>query len=79
MMQQLIVFLLVASAYPFSPRAAAVRSRVGDGGGRLQIITSSILLHLLPQLRTDLLSVGRYVVRSTRRCVRLWRRPRALS
>ena len=60
-MQQCIVFLLVASAYPFSPRAAAVRSGLVMAGGALQIITSSIVLRLLPQLRTDLLSVGRYV------------------
>jgi hypothetical protein len=60
-MQQSIVFLLVASAYPFSPRAAAVRSGLVMAGGALQIITSSILLRLLQQLRTDLLSVARYV------------------
>jgi hypothetical protein len=60
-MQQCIVFLVVASAYPFSPRAAAVRSGLVMAGGALQIITSSIVLRLLPQLRTDLLSVGRYV------------------
>jgi MFS family permease len=59
--QQFIVFLLVASAFPFSPRAAAVRSSLVMAGGALQIITSSILLRLLRQLRTDLLSVARYL------------------
>jgi Fusaric acid resistance protein-like len=59
--QQSIVFLLVASAFPFSPRAAAVRSGLVMAGGALQIITSSILLRLLQQLRTDLLSVARYL------------------
>jgi len=59
--QQSIVFLLVASAYPFSPRAAAVRSGLVMAGGALQIITSSILLRLLQQLRIDLLSVARYL------------------
>jgi Fusaric acid resistance protein-like len=59
--QQSIVFLLVASAYPFSPRAAAVRSGLVMAGGALQILTSSILLRLLQQLRTDLLSVARYL------------------
>ena len=39
--QQCIVFLLVASAFPFSPRAAAVRSGLVMLGGALQIITSS--------------------------------------
>jgi Fusaric acid resistance protein-like len=59
--QQSIVFLLVASAYPFSPRAAAIRSGLVMAGGALQIITSSILLRLLRQLRIDLLSVARYL------------------
>ncbi len=59
--QQFVVFLLVASAFPFSPRAAAVRSGLVMAGGALQLITSSILLRLLSQLRTDLLSVARYM------------------
>jgi hypothetical protein len=59
--QQSVVFLLVASAFPFSPRAAAVRSALVMAGGALQIVTSSILLRLLSQLRTDLFSVARYV------------------
>jgi hypothetical protein len=59
--QQSIVFLLVASAFPFSPRAAAIRSGLVMAGGTLQIITSSLLLRLLSQLRTDLLSVARHV------------------
>jgi Fusaric acid resistance protein-like len=59
--QQSIVFLLVASAYPFSPRAAAIRSALVMAGGALQIISSSILLRLLQELRTDLLSVARYL------------------
>ena len=56
--QQSVVFLLVASAYPFSPRAAAVRSALVMAGGALQIVTSSILLRVLQQLRTDLLLVA---------------------
>jgi Fusaric acid resistance protein-like len=59
--QQSIAFLLVASAFPFSPRAAAVRSALVMAGGALQIVTSSILLHLLQQLRVDLLSVARHL------------------
>jgi hypothetical protein len=59
--QQSVVFLLVASAFPASPRAAAVRSGLVMAGGALQILTSSILLRLLQQLRTDLLSVARYL------------------
>jgi Fusaric acid resistance protein-like len=59
--QQAVVFLLVASAFPFSAKAAAVRSGLVMAGGALQILTSSILLRLLQQLRTDLLSVARYL------------------
>jgi hypothetical protein len=59
--QQSVAFLLVASAFPFSPRAAAVRSGLVMAGGALQILTSSILLRLLHQLRTDLLSVARHL------------------
>jgi hypothetical protein len=59
--QQSVIFLLVASAYPFHPRAAAVRSGLVMAGGALQILTSSILLKLLPQLRRDLLTVLPYI------------------
>lgn len=59
--QQCVVFLLVASAFPFTPTAAAVRAGLVMAGGVLQIITSSILLHLLQQLRRDLLSVAHYL------------------
>jgi hypothetical protein len=59
--QQSTVFLLVASAFPFSPRAAAIRSLLVMAGGVLQIIISSILLRVLSQLRVDLLSVARHV------------------
>jgi hypothetical protein len=59
--QQSTVFLLVASAFPFSPRAAAVRSGLVMAGGALQIIISSLLLRVLSQLRVDLLSIARHV------------------
>ena len=59
--QQSVVFLLVSSAFPASPRAAAVRAGLVMAGGALQILTSSILLRLLQQLRTDLLLVARYL------------------
>ena len=59
--QQSMVFLLVASAFPFSPQAAAIRSGLVMAGGALQILTSSILLRLLQQLRTDLRLVARYL------------------
>jgi hypothetical protein len=59
--QQCLVFLLVASGFPFSPRAAAIRSLLVMAGGGIQIVTSSLLLRLLHQLRADLLSVARYL------------------
>jgi hypothetical protein len=59
--QQFIVFLLVASGFPFSPRAAAIRSSLVMAGGALQIISSSILLRLMKELRADLLSVARHL------------------
>jgi Fusaric acid resistance protein-like len=59
--QQSVVYLLVASGYPFSPRAAAVRSSLVLAGAVLQIIASSILLRLLHQLRADLMAVASYV------------------
>ena len=59
--QQSVVYLLIASGYPFSPRAAAVRSSLVLAGAVLQIIASSILLRLLHQLRADLMAVASYV------------------
>jgi uncharacterized membrane protein YccC len=59
--QQFLVFLLVASGFPFSPRAAAVRSSLVMAGGALQIISSSILLRLMKELRADLLTVARHL------------------
>jgi hypothetical protein len=59
--QQSVIFLLVASAFPFSPKAAAIRSSLVMAGGAIQILTSSILLKLLPQLRRDLINVGPFI------------------
>jgi hypothetical protein len=59
--QQSIIYLLVASGFPFSPRAAAIRSSLVLAGGALQIVTSSLLLKLLHRLRTGLLQVARYL------------------
>jgi len=59
--QQFVVFLLVASSAPFSPKAAAIRSSLVVAGGALQIVSSSILLRLLGDLQNDLKSVARYM------------------
>jgi Fusaric acid resistance protein-like len=59
--QQSVVFFLVASAFPFSPKAAALRSALVMAGGALQILTSALLLRLLDQLRRDLSVVSHYL------------------
>jgi len=59
--QQCVVFLLVASAFPFSARAAGARASLILAGGALQILCTSILLRLFTQLRADLLALARYV------------------
>ena len=56
--QQFLVFLLVASGFPFSPRAAVIRSSLVMAGGVVQILSSSLLLRLLTDLRKDLLSLA---------------------
>ena len=59
--QQCVVFLLVASAFPFSVKAAAVRASLVLVGSAVQILCTSVLLHLLTQLRAHLLALARYV------------------
>jgi hypothetical protein len=59
--QQCVVFLLVSSAFPFSPRAAAVRAALVLAGSAVQILCSSLLLHMLHQLHDNLLAIARYV------------------
>jgi Fusaric acid resistance protein-like len=59
--QQCVVFLLVSSAFPFSAKAAAVRALLVLAGGAVQILCTSLLLHLLTQLRADLLALAQYV------------------
>jgi hypothetical protein len=59
--QQCVAFLLVASAFPFSVKAAAVRASLVLVGGAIQILCTSVLLHLLTQLRAHLLALARYV------------------
>lgn len=59
--QQCVVFLLVASAFPSDVKAAGMRALLVLAGGAIQILSSSILLRLFKQLRTDLLALARYV------------------
>lgn len=59
--QQCVVTLLVASAFPFSVKAAAVRSLLELAGGAVQIICSSLLLRIFGQLKSDLVALGGYI------------------
>jgi hypothetical protein len=58
--QQCLITLLVGSAFPFSVKQAGVRGALLLAGGALQVVISSVGLHLLRQLGTDLKSLGRY-------------------
>lgn len=59
--QQCVVTLLVGSAFPFSPRAAAVRASLLLAGGAIQVLNSTVALRLWHQLRADLREFGSYV------------------
>jgi hypothetical protein len=52
--QQAAVNLFVASAFPASPHDAFLRALVILAGGALQILITSLFLHLLPELRANL-------------------------
>jgi uncharacterized membrane protein YgaE (UPF0421/DUF939 family) len=57
--QQASIALLVASAYPTGPRLAFIRAGLIIVGGAVQILITSIALHLMPELRQNLLSIPR--------------------
>ena len=85
---QAAVTLMVTSAFPADAFHAFLRSLLTLTGGVLQIGFSSMLLHLLPELSSDLRYIPHYGLRRVRRFQhsvgwhRLWRRvrgfPRAL-
>lgn len=59
--QECVIFLLVGSAFPFSPRDAVIRAALVLAGGAIQILFTSILLRLLPQAGRNLLGLARYI------------------
>jgi hypothetical protein len=59
--QQCVITFLVTSAFPASPQAASVRGLLLFAGGALQLILSSILLHLFGKLRGHLSQLARYL------------------
>ena len=58
--QQWLITLLVASAFPFHLRDAAVRASLVLAGGALQIILIGIQLRVLRELHTDFFSFVRH-------------------
>ena len=59
--QQCVVTLLVASAFPFSPRDAAVRALLITAGGLLQLLLSATMLRLLGDLHQRVRELATYV------------------
>lgn len=59
--QQCVITFLVTSAFPASPSEAFDRSLVLFIGGALQLILSSLLLHLFGDLRTRLFQLTYYI------------------
>jgi uncharacterized membrane protein YgaE (UPF0421/DUF939 family) len=59
--QQCVVTLLVASAFPFSPRDAAVRALLIFVGGIVQLLMSSVMLRAFGDLRKHVLALATYV------------------
>lgn len=58
--QQWVITLLVASAFPFHLRDAAIRASLVLAGGALQIILIGIQLRVLRELHTDFFSFVRH-------------------
>jgi hypothetical protein len=58
--QQCVVTLLVASAFPFSPKAAAVRASLIFAGSVLQLLYSAVMLRTFGQLGTHVRELARH-------------------
>jgi Fusaric acid resistance protein-like len=58
--QQCLVTLLVASAFPFSAKEAILRALIILAGGALQVVLSSVVLKICPQLLDHLKSLITY-------------------
>lgn len=55
--QQAAVALFVASAFPQTPKGALERAGLIVAGGLIQIVFTTVALHLVPELRKDLLAI----------------------
>ncbi len=60
--QQCVITLLVASAFPAPPLAAAARGALLFAGGALQLVFSSLLLHLSGELHARFLQLKQYLL-----------------
>jgi uncharacterized membrane protein YgaE (UPF0421/DUF939 family) len=58
--QQAVIFLLIATAFPFSPKAAALRALLVFAGGTLQILITSAMLQIFGKLRLHLSELASY-------------------
>jgi hypothetical protein len=58
--QQAVIFLLVATAFPASPKAAALRAALVFAGGTLQILITSAMLRIFWKLRMHLSELASY-------------------
>ena len=58
--QQCVVTLLVASAFPFSPKAAAVRASLILAGSLVQLVYSALLLRAFGQLGNHVRELARH-------------------
>lgn len=59
--QQCVVTLLVTSAFPSSPREAAVRSLLIGLGGLVQLLMSTLMLRAFGDLQQHVRRMARYV------------------
>jgi hypothetical protein len=55
-----VIFLLIATAFPFSPRGAALRALLVFAGGTLQILITSAMLQIFGKLRVHLSELASY-------------------
>jgi hypothetical protein len=62
--QQAAVALFVASAFPSGPKHSFERAALILAGGLTQMVSTTAGLHLIPELRTDLLAIPRVVYTS---------------
>jgi hypothetical protein len=76
--QQCVVTLLVGSAFPFSAKAAAVRASLLLAGGAVQVLCSSLMLHMFGKLREHMKAMARYV-RAEQTALRMAMREAAVS